>query len=269
MAKPWATSHVATVAAGLGIEHRISGDVKGRLVELLDMRLSEVTREMEDATLAADPGRKTLDDPVRTRLGFNRTKGLMVDNLARVDSVGAAAVVAANEQLETYLRTLLASAANIAQVERMNTIKPRHLNQALEAMGFDGPSDEAVEALTPAEPARDAVGDALSGSGGGALTPQTLRQMARSFADGKRVDDEAIEELILLFYDHVGAVQHEIKQSILGDNPAVFIAKLDRLQDLFMLGWMHNMLKAACEAADAANSRIVLVDHIVNIDPWV
>jgi histone H3/H4 len=269
MAKPWATSHIATVAAGLGIEHRISGDVKERLVEILEEHLRDVTRNMEDATLAADPGRKTLDDPDRTRLGFSRTRGMMIENLGQIDSVGAAAVVAANEQLEAYLRTLLGSAANIAGVERMNTIKSRHLQQALEAMGHEGPSDEAVAAFTPAEPGRDAVGDALSGGGGGALTPQTLRQMAKSFADGKRVDDEAIEELLLLFYDHVGEVQHEIKGSLLGGNPAVFIQKLDKLQDLFMLGWMRNMLKAACESADAANSRIVLVDHVVNLDPWM
>ena len=99
MAKPWATSHVATVAAGLGIEHRISGDVKEKLVSLLEGQLMDICREMEDKTLEADPERKTLGDPIRTRLGFNRTRGMMIDNVARVDSVGAAAVVAANEQL--------------------------------------------------------------------------------------------------------------------------------------------------------------------------
>ena len=36
-----------------------------------------------------------------------------------------------------------------------------------------------------------------------------------------------------------------------------------------MLGWMRNMMKKACENADVAGSRIVLVDHVVNIDPWV
>jgi histone H3/H4 len=269
MAKPWATSHVSTVAAGLGIDHRISGDVKERLVELLKEHLKDVTRDMEDATLAADPGRKTLDDPTRTRLGFSRTRGMMIENLGKVDSVGAAAVVAVNEQLEAYLRTLLGSASNIASVERMNTIKSRHLQQALEAMGHAGPSDEAVEAFTPAEAQRDAVGDALDSSTGGALTPLVLRQMAKSFAKGKRVDDEAIEELILLFYDHVGEVQHEMKTGLLGGDPAAFIQKLHRMESLFMLGWMRNMLTAACDAADSANSRIVLVDHIVNLDPWM
>ncbi|MED6296842.1 MAG: hypothetical protein VX828_00930, partial [Candidatus Thermoplasmatota archaeon] len=182
--------------------------------------------------------------------------------------VGAAAVVAANEQLEAYRRTLLGSAANHAAADRMNTIKPRHLKKALDAMGHTAPSEEAIEALAPAEPTRDAIGDALEG-GTGVLTPQVLRQMARSFANGKKVDDETIEELILLFYDHVGEVQHEMKSGLLGGNPADFIQKLDRLQSLFMLGWMRNMMKKACENADVAGSRIVLVDHVVNIDPWV
>ena len=34
----------------------------------------------------------------------------------------------------------------------MNTIKPRHLKKALDAMGHTAPSEEAIEALTPAEP---------------------------------------------------------------------------------------------------------------------
>ena len=105
--------------------------------------------------------------------------------------------------------------------------------------------------------------------GTGVLTPQILRQMARSFANGKKVHDETIEELILLFYDHVGEVQHEMKNGLLGGDPTDFIQKLDRLQSLFMMGWMRNMIKKACENADAAKSRIVLVDHVVNIDPWV
>ncbi len=268
MAKPWATSHIATVAAGLGIDHRISGDVKEKLVSLLEEQLKDISREMEDKTLEADPERKTLGDPIRTRLGFNRTRGMLIDNIERVESVGAAAVVAANEQLEAYLRTLLGSAANLAAADRMNTIKPRHLQKALEAMGHTGPSEEAIDALAPAAPTRDAVGDALDG-GTGVLTPQVLRQMSRNFADGKKVHDETIEELILLFYDHVGEVQHEMKNGLLGGDPADFIQKLDRLQSLFMLGWMRNMMKKACENADAAGSRIVLVDHVINIDPWV
>ena len=272
MAKPWATSHLASVAAGLGIESRISGEVKETLVKLLEERLEEVTSEMEDATLADDPGRKTLDDPQRTRLGFSRTRGMMVENILNVDSVGAAAVVAANEQLESFLVHLLRSASEIAAVERVGTIKPRHLDKALEALGRASGTDNSGEpAGTGAGQPKaedDAVADALNEGGGGILTPQTLRQMARSFAGGKRVHEDALEELILLYYDHADEVHHEMKKGILGGDPATFIEKMGQMQNLFMLSWMRRMLKRASKAADDAGSRIILVDHIVNLDPW-
>lgn len=268
MAKPWATSHVATVAAGLGIEHRISGDVKEKLVELLGERLRIITREMEEATLASDPGRKTLDDPVRTRLGFNRTKGLMVDHIRDVDSVGAAAVVAANEQLEAWLRHLLQSAASVATVERVSTVKPRHLEQALAKMGeAAGGFAEDFEAEA-SQPVSDDLADALGeGNLSGAITPDTIRRMAKSFA-GMRIAEDALEELTLDFYDHVGDVQHKMKQGILGGDPQAFISKLNDLQTLFMLGWMRRMLKQAAYNAGVANSKIILLEHIVNLDPW-
>ena len=57
-------------------------------------------------------------------------------------------------------------------------------------------------------------------------------------------------------------------ERIFRQKDADFIQKLDRLQSLFMLGWMRRMLQRACEQADATGSRVVLVDHIVNIDPW-
>ena len=55
MAKPWAPSHVSEVAKGLGIEYRISGDVKEKLVEILHEKLRLITKEMEDETLNNDP----------------------------------------------------------------------------------------------------------------------------------------------------------------------------------------------------------------------
>ena len=99
MSKPWATSHVSEVAKGVGIDLRISGDVKETLVSLLKLKLKEITKNMEDETLEKDPNRKTLDDPSRTRLGFNRTRGLMIDEIVNVESVSSAAVIAVNEQL--------------------------------------------------------------------------------------------------------------------------------------------------------------------------
>ena len=39
MTKPWAPSHVSEVAKGMGVDKRISGDVKKTLVELLNICL--------------------------------------------------------------------------------------------------------------------------------------------------------------------------------------------------------------------------------------
>ena len=128
MSKPWATSHVSEVAKGVGIDLRISGDVKETLVSLLKLKLKEITKNMEDETLEKDPNRKTLDDPSRTRLGFNRTRGLMIDEIVNVESVSSAAVIAANEQLEHYLQKILYSASEVASNEKMGTIKQRHLD---------------------------------------------------------------------------------------------------------------------------------------------
>ena len=131
MSKPWATSHVSEVAKGVGIDLRISGDVKETLVSLLKLKLKEITKNMEDETLEKDPNRKTLDDPSRTRLGFNRTRGLMIDEIVNVESVSSAAVIAANEKLENYLQKILYSASEVASNEKMGTIKQRHLDLVL------------------------------------------------------------------------------------------------------------------------------------------
>ena len=47
MSKPWAPSHVSEVAKGLGIDLRISGEVKHSLVILLQSKLREITKQME------------------------------------------------------------------------------------------------------------------------------------------------------------------------------------------------------------------------------
>ena len=44
MAKPWAPSHIAEVAKGLGIDLRIGGDVKTALVPILETELRRITK---------------------------------------------------------------------------------------------------------------------------------------------------------------------------------------------------------------------------------
>ena len=65
-AKPWAPSHVGTVASAY-TELRISGAVKNQLVDLLVAKLDQVVPRMEQETLTLDAERKTLDDPTRIK----------------------------------------------------------------------------------------------------------------------------------------------------------------------------------------------------------
>lgn len=262
MAKPWATSHISTVASGLGIELRISGDVKTQLVDILEHQLKMITREMENQTLESDPERKTLDDPNRMRLGFSRTRGMMIDNISRVDSIGAAAVVAANEQLENYLLRLLRLSSDAAAIERVGTIKPRHLDKALERIdgGLNKEENSEIEEIQ-LDPIEDVMGE-ISGE---ILTPTMLRNMAKKFA-GKPLDNDALEELLLLYYDHASNIQHDLQDNLA--NASHIIQMIERFQSLTMLGWMRRMLKEAGERADRTESKTVTLAHIVEVDPW-
>ena len=262
MAKPWATSHISTVASGLGIELRISGDVKTQLVDILEHQLKIITREMENQTLESDPERKTLDDPNRMRLGFSRTRGMMIDNISRVDSIGAAAVVAANEQLENYLLRLLRLSSDAAAIERVGTIKPRHLDKALERIdGGLGKQENSETEEIQLDPIEDVMGE-ISGE---ILTPTMLRNMAKKFA-GKPLDNDALEELLLLYYDHASNIQHDLQDNLA--NASHIIQMIERFQSLTMLGWMRRMLKEAGERADRTESKTVTLAHIVEVDPW-
>ena len=262
MAKPWATSHISTVASGLGIELRISGDVKTQLVDILEHQLKMITREMENQTLESDPERKTLDDPNRMRLGFSRTRGMMIDNISRVDSIGAAAVVAANEQLENYLLRLLRLSSDAAAIERVGTIKPRHLDKALERI--DGGLSKQENSETE-EIQLDPIEDVMGEISGDILTPTMLRNMAKKFA-GKPLDNDALEELLLLYYDHASNIQHDLQDNLA--NASHIIQMIERFQSLTMLGWMRRMLKEAGERADRTESKTVTLAHIVEVDPW-
>ncbi|DAC28549.1 MAG TPA: hypothetical protein D7H99_02110, partial [Candidatus Poseidoniales archaeon] len=95
-AKPYSSGHIGAVAANF-TQMRLSGAVKEQLVALLCEELDRLVPTMESETLAQDPERKTLDDPSRTRLNYNRTRELMIDRISNIDSVGSAAVQAGIE----------------------------------------------------------------------------------------------------------------------------------------------------------------------------
>ena len=147
-AKPYSPSHIAAVAGGY-TELRLSGAVKAMLVEALCAELDRLVPQMEAATLAVDEERKTLDDPRRSRLNYNRTRELMIDRIKNVESVGSAAVQAGIDHLEQHLGQVLRHAAEAAERDRVATIKPRHLDRALlnmkPAEGDEYPDMECVK----------------------------------------------------------------------------------------------------------------------------
>ena len=103
--------------------------------------------------------------------------------------------------------------------------------------------------------------------GGHVLTPSTLRQMARKFA-GMPVTNEALEELLLLYYDVVEDTEHALRKGIVAENPEPFIEHLTRMQDLMRLGWMRRMLKRSGELALERGYKRVDIEQVVHLDPF-
>ena len=141
VAKPYSSSHIAAVSSHF-TTMRLSGDVKDRLVSLLCEELDRLVPRMEDETLTQDPERKTLDDPRRSRLNYNRTRELMGDRIKNVESVGSAAVQAGIDHLENHLAQILRHAAEAAERDRVATIKPRHLDRACLLYTSPSPRDK-------------------------------------------------------------------------------------------------------------------------------
>jgi len=259
MSKPWPPSHVSEVAKGLGIDLRISGDVKNSLVTLLQSRLREITKQMELETLDKYPGRKTLDDPSRTRLGFNRTRGLMIDEISDVESVSSAAVISANEELESYLRDILISASEIANEDRVATIKQRHLDIAFSDTVTNNNVQESEFSVV-----QDEKHTPLN-SKFEILTSVSLKNIVKQFS-GKKLENDALEELILLYYDNAADIEYNLQKNIaLGDIEEIKNSH-QKFEQLMMLGWMRRILKSASEKAESQGSNIIKLDHIVSVD---
>ena len=260
MAKPWAPSHVSEVAKGLGIDHRISGEVKEKLVEMLHLRLKQITREMEEETLLNEPGKKTLSDPNRTRLGFSRTRGLMIEEIENVESVSSAAVVNANEILENYLKNSLLSAAEEADNEKVGTIKIRHMSS--KTTSLDNIQQNETSLNESSEEVSVSNGQKIE-----SLSPVNIKNIMKQLS-GKKLDNDAIEELLLLYYDYASDLEYNLQKNIQQGDLSSIKSSLEKYEKLMMLGWMRRILKSASEKADYENSNSIKIEHIVAIDPW-
>jgi hypothetical protein len=261
MAKPYSPGHIGAVASNY-TEMRLAGAVKQRLVELVCEEIERLVPEMEQATLAQDPDRKTLDDATKTRLNYNRTRELMIDQLASVESVGSAAVQGGIEHIERHLASMIKHAEAAAEKDRVATIKPRHLDIAIQGMGLedDGESESVVD-VVPTE-------DFVVSQGGGVLTESSLLSLAKTHAK-MPVTREAVEELLETYYMVVEQLESDIRaHAQLGGNPVQFIESIGRMKTLMSLGWMRSMLTKAAETARERGYKRIDVEQIVHIDPF-
>lgn len=261
MAKPYAPSHIAAVC-GHYTEMRLSGAVKEQLVTLVCEELDRLVPNMEAETLAQDPERKTLDDPTRTRLNYNRTRELMIERLGDIESVGSAAVQAGIEHVEKHLATLLKHAEVAAEKDRVATIKPRHLEIAVQGLGLDSEDDD--DTLAPQEPTEEFT----MTQGVGALTRSSLLSLARTHAK-MPVTDDAVEELLDTYYMVVEQLESDIRNHAqLGGNPVQFIESINRMKTVMSLGWMRAMLRRAAENARERGYKRIDIEQIIHLDPF-
>lgn len=263
VAKPYSPSHIAAVASHY-TEMRLSGAVKQRLVELICEELDRVVPQMEEETLNQDPERKTLDDPQRSRLNYNRTRELMIDRIKNIDSVGSAAVQAGIEHVENHLAKLLRHAEDAASKDRVATIKPRHLEKAVAGLGLD--DDDAEAALDEEE--ETATMDFVASQSGGIVTASSLLSMARSIAK-MTVTKDALEELLDTYTMVLEELEADIrKHAQLGSNPVHFIESINKMRGMMSLGWMRSMLTRAAMQAQEREAKVIDLQDIVHIDPF-
>ncbi len=261
-AKPYSSGHIGAVASNY-TDMRLSGAVKDKLVELMCQEITRVVPQMESDTLAQDPERKTLDDPERTRLNYNRTRELMIEQLSNIESVGSAAVQAGIEHVEKHLAKIIKHSEAAAEKDRVATIKPRHLEIAVSGMGLDDEDGDA-ESIDVVEESETLV----VGQGGGILTRSSLMSLARTHAK-MPVTDDAIEELLDTYYMVVEKLESDIRMHAqLGGNPVQFIESINRMRTLMSLGWMRSMLVRAATTARERGYKRIDIEQIVNVDPF-
>ena len=258
VAKPYSSSHIAAVSAHY-TTMRLSGDVKDRLVTLLCEELDRLVPQMEQETLSQDPERKTLDDPRRSRLNYNRTRELMIDRISNVESVGSAAVQAGIDHLEQHLAQLLRHAAEAAERDRVSTIKPRHLDRAVlntkPAEGEDASEDS--DEMGAAE-------EFVASQSGGILTPTALLSMARSIAK-MTVTKDAVDELLYLYAEVLEDLEEDIRNHAqLGSNPMHFIESINAMKGMMTLGWMRSRLTRAASHAQERGSKVIELQDVID-----
>jgi hypothetical protein len=99
------------------------------------------------------------------------------------------------------------------------------------------------------------------------LSSMNIKNIMKQLS-GKKLDNDAVEELLLLYYDYASDLEYNLQKNIRqGDLPSIK-QSFEKYEKLMMLGWMRRILKSASEKADNENSNSIKIEHIVAIDPW-
>jgi hypothetical protein len=184
----------------------------------------------------------------------------MIDRLEQVESVGSAAVQGGIEFIEKFLARLMRNCEEAASRDRVSTIKPRHLQLALNSMGKGESADE--------EDTEDVEEEGIQVQGGGLITIPHVKSMARTHAK-MAITDEGAQDLLYTYGDMVSELESDIrKHANLGRDPMHFIDSVNRLSALMAFGWIRRMLMKAADNARERGYPRIDIEQIVNIDPF-
>jgi 5-bromo-4-chloroindolyl phosphate hydrolysis protein len=83
-----------------------------------------------------------------------------------------------------------------------------------------------------------------------------------------KIEEEALEDLLLVYYDHAAQLQEEFQNIISNGSKAELEINMERSRTLMMLGWLRRMLKQAATTANNDGSTKIMLKHVIRIDPW-
>ena len=144
----------------------------------------------------------------------------------------------------------------------MGTIKQRHLDLVLASS--ESQNDSRLEEISDN---LNLSKDESMNPKFEALTSVGIRNIVKQFS-GKKLENDAIDELILLYYDYASDVEYNLQKNITSGDVDKITESYQKFEQLIMLGWMRRILKNASEKADSQNSNVIKLDHIVSVDPW-
>ena len=159
------------------------------------------------------------------------------------------------------------AASDSADADKMNTIKNRHLETALNSFGGihnDAQKDRNIISDNDHNDSKTNLDNTIVGV---VLTSSGIRSMAKNLA-GMKIDEEALEDLLLVYYDHAADLQEDFQSNIRSGKTSEIKLNFERAKSLMMLGWLRRMLIKAGDNAKSDGSTKIMLNHVIRINPW-